>query len=367
MMEKHYRCWAEIDRSALRHNVAFVREKFGPDIDLLAVVKANAYGHGMIEVAQTIADQVNIFGVANLEEATALRAAVRHPITILGPALPKERAAIAERRFIPSISTLEEARDFDRIGRGQKVAINFKIDTGMGRMGVLEEEALAVFKEVSALPNITVHSVSTHLPVSNEDEKFTREELRNFGKLIKQLRVEVPGDYKAHALQTAGVLAFAEEPFEIVRPGMLIYGISSLPEFQSLLRPAMTWKARIALIREMPAGHGISYGRTFITPGKMRVATLSCGYADGYPRHLSNRGISVLVHGQRCALLGRVTMDLIMIDVSHLAGAAVGDEVVLMGRQGDEEICCAELAERAETITWEITTRIGARVRRIYL
>jgi len=367
MMEAHYRCWAEIDRSALRHNTAFVREKFGPNIELLAVVKANAYGHGMIEVAQTIADQADIFGVANLVEAVALRAAVRHPIIILGPALPEERAAIAERGFIPSISTLEEARDFDRIGRGQTVAINFKIDTGMGRMGVLAEEALAVFKDISALPNIKVHSVSTHLPVSNEDEKFTREELRAFGKLIKRLRAEVPGDYKAHVLQTAGVLAFAEEPFEIVRPGIVIYGISPLAEFQSVLRPAMTWKTRIALIREMPSGHGISYGRTFITPRKMRVATLSCGYADGYPRHLSNRGISVLVRGQRCVLLGRVTMDLIMIDVSHLPEATVGDEVVLMGRQGEEEMCCAELAEHAATITWEITTRIGARVRRFYV
>src|SRR5205814_3109145 len=222
IMEPHYRCWAEIDRSALRHNMAFVREKLGTGMELLAVVKANAYGHGMIEVAETIADQANIFGVANLEEAIALRAAVRHPIVILGPALPGERAAIAERGFISSISTLEEARDFDRIGRGQRVAINLKIDTGMGRMGVLAEEALAVFKDVSALPHLKVHSISTHLPVSNEDEKFTREELRTFGKLVKQLRAEVPGDYKAHVLQTAGVLAFAEEPFEIVRPGMLI-------------------------------------------------------------------------------------------------------------------------------------------------
>src|SRR5947207_12747306 len=158
----------------------------------------------------------------------------------------------------------------------------------MGRMGVLEEEALAVFKEVSALPNITVHSVSTHLPVSNEDEKFTREELRNFGKLVRQLRAEVPGDYKAHALQTAGVLAFAEEPFEIVRPGILIYGISSLPEFQNVLQPAMPWKTRIALIRDLPAGHGVSDCRPFLTPRDMPVAPLSSGYADGYPRHLSN-------------------------------------------------------------------------------
>jgi alanine racemase len=247
------------------------------------------------------------------------------------------------------------------------VEINFKIDTGMGRMGVLQDEALQTFTEVNTLVNIRVHSVSTHLAVSNEDEKFTREQLRNFGRLISQLRADVPGNYKVHALQTAGVLAFAEEPFEIVRPGMLIFGISPLPEFQSMLRPALTWKARIALIRNMPAGHGISYGRTFITPKKMRVATLSCGYADGYPRHLSNRGASVLVRGRRCALLGRVTMDLIMIDISHLPEAEVGDEVVLMGRQGDEEVSCAELAERAQTITWEITTRIGPRVRRVYV
>jgi alanine racemase len=148
---------------------------------------------------------------------------------------------------------------------------------------------------------------------------------------------------------------------------MMLYGIAPLPEFQELLRPVMTWKTCIALIRDMPAGHGISYGRTFITPREMRVATLSAGYADGYPRHLSNCDAGVLVHGQRCALLGRVTMDLMMIDVSHIEGASVGDEVVLMGRQGDQEISATELADRAGTISWEITTRIGSRVRRVYV
>jgi alanine racemase len=366
-MIEHYRCWTEIDRSALHHNVALVRQKFGPAIEMLAVVKANAYGHGMIEVAKTIADEANLFGVANLEEAMALRAAVRNQIVILGPALPMERAAIAEHGIIPSISTLEEAQNFDRIVAGRKAIINFKIDTGMGRMGVLAKDALAVFKAVTALPNVKIHSISTHLPVSNEDETFTREQLQGFSKLVGQLRSEVPGDYKVHALQTVGTFAFANEPFDIVRPGILIYGISPLPEFQKLLRPAMTWKTRIALIREMPAGHGISYGRTFITPKPMRVATLSSGYADGYPRHLSNTGASVLVRGRRCPLLGRVTMDLIVIDVSHVPEAAVGDEVVLMGRQGGEEVSCTELAERAQTITWDITTRIGVRVRRVYV
>jgi alanine racemase len=168
-------------------------------------------------------------------------------------------------------------------------------------------------------------------------------------------------------LQSAGVLDFAEVVHEIVRAGIILYGISPLPTFQKLLKPVMTWKTRIGLVRDLPKGSSISYGRTFITPGPMRIATLTAGYADGYPRHLSNRDAAVLVRGQRCALLGRVTMDLLMIDVSKIDGMQVGDEVVLMGRQGDEEIPCAELAERAQTITWEIVTRIGSRVRRVYV
>src|SRR5438477_3873184 len=367
MTEYHYRCWAEIDRGAVRHNAALIKKRLGPNVEILAVVKADAYGHGMIPVAQALSKDADLFGVANLTEAIVLRGAVEQPIVILGPALPQERSSIAEHGFIPSVSAWEEADQFNRLASNKKVLINFKIDTGMGRMGVPAQEALALFKKVNALPHVEIHSVSTHLPVSNEDEAFTRDQLRGFSALIKKLRAEAPGNYKVHALQTAGILEFADEPFEIVRPGMLLYRISPLPQFQNLLRPAMTWKTRIVLIREMPTGHGISYGRTFITPRSMRVATLAAGYADGYPRHLSNRGTSVLFGGQPCPLLGRVTMDLIMIDVTSLPQAVVGDEVVLMGRQGDQEISCAELAERADTITWEITTRIGRRVQRVYV
>ena len=365
-MNEAYRCWSEIDRSALRHNAKVVRDRIG-SAELLAVVKANAYGHGMVGVAQVLADDAHLFGVANLEEALTLRAALPHPIVILGAAVPQERSTIAERGFIPSVSTLEEAQDFDRLARGQPVAINFKVDTGMGRMGVVESEAVAVFKKVAALPKIKVHSVSTHMPVSNEDADYTRDELSRFRKIVEQFRAEVPGNYKAHVLQSAGVLAFADPTFDVVRGGIMLYGISPLPEFQKLLKPVMTWKTRIALIRDMPKGSSISYGRTFITPRQMPVATLSAGYADGYPRHLSNRGAAVLVRGKRCALLGRVTMDLIMIDVSDIEDVDLGEEVVLMGRQGDEEISCAELAERAETITWEIITRVGSRVPRVFV
>jgi alanine racemase len=360
-MKETYRCWAEIDRSALRHNAKIVRERIG-SAEMLAVVKANAYGHGMVGVAETLAKDAQLFGVANLEEAITLRKSLPHPIIILGPATPEERSTIVESAFIPTVSALEEAEDFARLGPSW---INFKIDTGMGRMGVIESEALALFKTVSALPNIKVHSLSTHMPVSNEDAEYTRDELDRFSKVVKQLRAAVPGDYKVHVLQSAGLLAFAKEVHEIVRAGIILYGISPLPEFQRILNPALTWKTRIGLIRDMPKGRSISYGRTFITPKPMRIATLTAGYADGYPRHLSNVGASVLIRGKRCPLLGRVTMDLMMADVSEIGDVDVGGEVVLMGRQGDEDISAHELAEKAGTITWEITTRVGQRVRRV--
>jgi len=168
-------------------------------------------------------------------------------------------------------------------------------------------------------------------------------------------------------LQSAGTLGFNETVDEIVRAGIVLYGISPLPEFQNLLKPAMTWKTRIGLIRDVPKGASISYGRTFITPKPMRVATMTCGYADGYPRHLSNVGAEMLVRGQRCPLLGRVTMDLMVIDVSHIPDVDLGDEVVLMGKQAEAEIPCRELSDKAGTITWDITTRIGQRVKRIFV
>ena len=253
-MKETFRCWAEIDRNALRHNAKVVRDRIG-SAEMLAVVKANAYGHGLIGVAQTLADDAQLFGVANLQEALALREVVPHPVVILGPATPEERSTIAECGFIPTISSLEEAQAFSQL---RSAAINFKIDTGMGRMGVVESEASEVFKRVVALPNIAIHSISTHLPVSNEDAEYTRGQLVRFQNILQQIRAEVPGPYKAHVLQSAGTLAFNPSEFDIVRAGIVLYGISPLPEFQKLLKPAMTWKTRIGLIRDVPKGASIS-------------------------------------------------------------------------------------------------------------
>jgi alanine racemase len=357
------RCWAEIDRAALRHNVRFAQERVGPGTELLAVVKANAYGHGMVEVARALGEAAKIFGVANLHEAEKLRGSgLPQPILILGPALPEEREAINHHGFIPSVSSLEEARDFV----GNRSGINFAIDTGMGRMGCDASAAIATLEKVARLPDLTLHSISTHLPAAEEDAPFTREELQQFDQLVRQIRVRLPGAYKVHVLLSSGILAFAQYHFDIVRAGLMLYGSSPLPNEQRHLRPVMTLKTHVALLRDFPPGRSISYGRTYTTTRQTRVATISAGYADGYPRSLSNRAAEVLIRGRRCPVLGRITMDLTMVDVTAVPGVAIGDEVVLFGRQGEEEILAAEVAERAGTIAWEIFTGIGSRVRRVY-
>ena len=185
--------------------------------------------------------------------------------------------------------------------------------------------------------------------------------------LLARIRSALPGSYKIHVLPSAGVMAGGGSAFEIVRAGLMLYGVSPLPALQNQLRPALALKTRIVLVRNLPAGHSISYGRTFTTRRPTRVATLAIGYADGLPRAVSNRDAAALIGGRRCPILGRITMDLTMADVTDLRAAAVGDEAVLIGRQGEEEISAREVADRASTIAWEIFTGIGSRVARVYL
>lgn len=359
-----HRCWAEIDLAALRHNAAVARRRAGEGVELLAVIKANGYGHGLAAVAKALTNDAQLFGVANLEEAIETRVVAAKPVLILGPALPSERKEIVERQFIPSVSSFEEARQFNEVGA---VAINFKIDTGMGRMGTRETEALVQLQQMAALKKISLHSISTHLPSGDEDVVFTKEQLARFHALVRQIRQTIPGSYKIHASPSAGILGYDTGAFDIVRAGLMLYGASPATQFQNDLRPALALKSRVVLRRDLPTGSSISYGRTFITRHPTRVATLSIGYADGYPRAVSNREAAVLIHGRRCAVLGRITMDLMMVDVTDVAGVEIGDEAALIGKQGDEEITAREVAERASTIAWEIFSGIGSRVTRVYL
>lgn len=368
---QNLRCWAEIDLSAIRHNVAVAKGLAGSGAGVMAIVKANAYGHGLAEVVRALRDDVTMFGVANIHEAEAVRAILdpdrNEPgIFILGAALPGERPAIAAGGFVPAISTLEEAAAYSALGHGRPTSIHLAIDTGMGRMGIASEEAREIVQEILRLPDLAIAGIATHLPVADEDEEFTREQLARFRRAIASLR-EIGVDAPCiHGLNSAGIFRFPDDAGTLVRAGLMLYGISPLAARQAELRPALALKTRIILIRDLPAGQSISYGRTYITPRPMRVATLAIGYADGYQRHLSNQGAEVLIHGWRCPLLGRVTMDQIMVDVSSAGEAAIGDEAVLIGSSGTGEILASELAERAGTIAWEIFTSVGPRVDRVY-
>jgi len=352
-----FRTWAEIDLSAIRHNLGVVRKKIGPRPGILAVVKSNAYGHGMAETAGAIADQVELFGVANIEEARGL-AGLGRDIMLLSPSLPAERREALERRCIATVSSAPEAAEFAG-GR-----INFKVDTGMGRIGCWQDQAVEELRAMVNLKNVELHSISTHLPSADEDEADTLTQLSRFAELATVFRQIAPRA-KIHVLNSAGILRFSDHAHDLVRPGLMLYGSAYPAEFQSALRPALTWKARVVLVRELGPGRSVSYGRTFTTTRPSRIASIAVGYADGFPRQASGRGAEVLIGGHRCPVLGRVTMDLILVDVTAVPEIETGEAAVLIGRQDREEIFARDLAEQSGTISWDIFTGIKGRVKKI--
>ena len=356
------RSWAEINLHALEHNLATVRELIGPRPAILAVVKANAYGHGTEEIVRKLAHDVEIFGVASLSEAQAVASAeTARDIMLLSPCLPAERKLA--RNFIVTVSSADEAAAFAAFG---PVRVNFKVDTGMGRVGAWKGSAIDHVHAITKLPGVSLHSISTHLPSSDEDRDFTHRQLADFSSLVRKFREIAPG-VRIHSLNSAGILAFSEYAADIVRAGIILYGVSPLPEFQPRFLPVLAWKARVTLVRSLPAGAGISYGRTFLTTRPTRTAVLAVGYADGFPRRTSGKETPVLIGGKRYPVIGRVTMDQVIVDITDGGDSiAPGDEAAIIGRQGTDEISAADLAASAETIPWEIFTGIKGRVTRIY-
>lgn len=366
------RCWAEIDLGALRHNAALCRSLAGPGCEVMAIVKADAYGHGLLEVAVALSGIVTWFGVANLYEARRVRAASagsERGILVLGPATPEEIEPIVAGGFSGAVSLPEEVAAYDSAAArlGTTARLHAVIDTGMGRMGCLPEEAAALVAAIRSSPHCQLEGLASHFPSADEDRAFTLDQIERFKALVATLAPD-PG-CQVHLGNSAGLLGFQREMSDmtLVRPGLALYGISPLPDAGGGLRPVMCLKTRVTLVRDVPAGTGISYGRTFITERDTRVATLAVGYGDGYPRQLSGAGADVLIQGRRCPLLGRVTMDQILVDVSALGSVRRGEEAVLMGRQGDGEITTSEIAALAGTIPWEVLTGITSRVRRVYL
>lgn len=358
------RAWAEIDLSALRANMRVAREVSG--CGLMVVVKADAYGHGLGEIVRQLEGEEIVFlGVANVAEARKIRSlGVMTPIYLLGATWAGEREEIVAQGWTPCLSSIEEAEDFDRLAKrqGERLRVHVAVDTGMGRGGFLPEELFRVMEDLDRLEWLEIEGVGSHLPSADEDRAFTMQQIDVFGEVVSRLGGE--GRFKwRHLLNSAGLLGYEQGVCNLVRPGLMLYGTSPLPDFQAKLKNVMTLKARVTLVRWLPAGHGVSYGRQFVTERPTRVATLGLGYGDGYPRHISGRGGEVWVRGVRCPILGRVTMDQMMVDVSAVPEVVMGDEVEVFGAN----LPVSEVATKAQTIPWEIYTGIAPRVQRIYV
>jgi alanine racemase len=364
---------AEIDLSAVRDNVRAIRSLIGPTVEIIGMVKANAYGHGAIAVGRILAAEgVRRFGVAMIEEGVALReAGIPGEILVLGALLPEQAPEIVEQGFEPALSDMNFARRLDEVSRrraARPIGVHVKLDTGMGRLGFPLERALDVFCELSGLRGLRLVGALTHFPAADEGgEDFTRAQIAAFLKIreaVSAAGIQVP---LWHAANSAGLLLHPESRLDAVRPGLALYGgipAEQLPP-QVKLRQAMTLKTRIVLVRDFPAGATLGYGRTFRTARASRIAALPIGYADGFSRANSNRG-QALVRGRRAPIVGRVSMDTILVDVTDAAGAETGDEVVLYGRQGEAEVSIAEAAGTLGTIPYELMTGLTARVPRIW-
>jgi len=357
-----FRTWVEISSAALLHNLRIAKQCV-PKAKIIAVVKANAYGHGIEEVVSTIKNDVFAWAVASLEEALRLREAeTKLPVFLLSAALPEEYSMIAQQGFIPTISSYEEACLFAK-NAPLHAPINFKINIGMGRLGFWHEAAEQTLKKILALP-VSIQSISTHLPSGDSDIATTRGQLHLFKKILPSLRACAP-HAMVHVLNSAGILRYKTDAYDAVRMGLMLYGVSPFSAQQKLLHSVMTWKTRIALITKIPKGATVSYGGTYQAKRNLSVAILPVGYADGYPRQLSGQHAKVLIQGKMLPILGRVTMDQIMVDVSGITHVKIGDEVVLCGKQGSQEITATTLATKAETISWHFFTGITERVHRV--
>jgi len=364
--------WAEIDLRAVAHNLDAIKKTAGPKLKILCVVKADAYGHGNIAIAKLLEKKgVDFLGISDLHEGIVLRkAGIKKPILMVENTLPEHAKHLVENNITPIVCTLELARALNRLGaqKRKKIPVHIKVDTGMGRLGVAPDDAFALAQILVRLPWISLEGACTHFALSDSNSDFTRQQQKTFLFIAYALQEKLNILLRyVHASNSLGIVAYKNKGFSMVRAGLILYGMYPSPKIKSkiLLKPVMSVKSRVTLVKNVEKGTGISYGHRFITPCRMKVATVAIGYHDGYFRAFSNKA-HVLIHGKRCPVLGTVTMDQIMVDVSRLKGVKIGDEVCVLGRQGKGEVSADELAKLANTINYEITCSLGSRVARIF-
>lgn len=374
------RAWVEVDLDAVAHNIRQVRQATNPAAKVLAVVKADAYGHGYLETARTLVDNgADFLGVATFEEAKQLRThGIATPILILGPAMADDLYDIVAYDVIPTVFDLETAIRISDAARtlGRTANIHIKLDTGMSRVGYRvtgQPEADAPVAEeilrIAALPNLTVNGIFTHFAKSDElDRSYTDLQFSRFVSMTDTLEAKGLHIPIRHCCNSGGIIAFPDYHLDMVRAGIIIYGHAPSDELPHTLdlRPAMQFKTVVTNVSRLKAGTPVSYGGRFIAQQDMVAATIAIGYADGYSRTLSHKA-EVLVGGSRAPVIGNICMDQCMIDVSHIKNINVGDEVILFGKDGNDKITVEAVAALMGTINYEVLCVIGKRVPRVYI
>lgn len=340
--------------------------------EILGVIKADAYGHGMIEVARTLdANGVEFFGVSDVHEGLRLRQEkFGQNILLFESALPEHAPAIVRKRLMPAVGSLALAKVFNREARklGRRLDVHVKIDTGMGRLGVWHQEAPELIDAILRLPYLRVMGLMTHFPAADTDRTFTENQITRLYDIVTNLDKKGKIIPYIHAANSMGLAGYKTHIFNLSRPGLMLYGLYPDEQLRTSVRlkPVMSVHSRVVFVKNLPKGQSVSYGRTFVSQTPLTVAIVPCGYQDGYFRALSNTA-EVLIGGRRCRVLGRITMDQTIVDVSAVANVKVGDPVVILGRQKQEEINADQLADKAGTINYEIVCNLGNRLARQYV
>lgn len=364
---------AIIDLAAYAHNLGVVRRFIDPNTGIAAVVKANAYGHGLIPLAKKAVETgVRMLAVASVEEGVQLRrAGITLPVLVM--VQPDESALleVIEHQLTLMVSTVSIAEKLGELAHRHNlvVQVHCKVDSGMGRQGFALASAPRDIQFITRISHIDIEGIATHFPAADQpDDAFTFNQIKTFKVMLRQLdRLGIPYEI-AHAAASPAIVNYQGAIFNMVRPGLMTYGVwpaksASPPD---LLKPVLRWESRVGQVRELEPGASIGYGRTYTTAQRIRAAVIPVGYADGYKHGLSNKA-DVLIRGQRCPVRGSVCMDQIVVEVSHVRDVASGDAVTLLGADDKETITPAELAERAGTIPYDILTGIGQRVPRDYI
>ncbi len=366
-MKPESQTFVEINIPNILHNIRELKKLLNGNVKFMAVVKADAYGHGAVPVSKAIERKVDYLAVATLPEAIEIKnAGIKAPVLILGEAHPSNARDVVKGGFIQTVYTPAFAKALSAAAAGlrKKARVHLKIDTGMGRVGVPFGKGEDTFKKISRLPNIDIEGIFTHFAGAEETDEFTSEQLKRFRSFISRIDSV---SYILHAANSAAVLYHRESHLDMVRVGLSMYGLypPGGRKIGAKLKPALQFKTRVVYLKKVPAGTPLSYGSTYVTKKETSIATLPVGYADGLPRALSNKG-EVLIGGRRHPIVGRVCMDMTLVDAGN-SNVRIGDEAVLIGSQGKETISADDIGKLADTISYEIICGIGKRVPRIYV